>query len=166
MSRSFHSSIESSLTAQQIYEAYSSRDFATARLSDTGGQAQMESFVVDGGTVRVVVVQDLAGAVLPGPMKRVHPGGLTIVQTQSWSPVRDQRLCGEVRIEARGVRGSGTGRLVLAPERDAERIACSATFEFKVPLVGGTLENLFGRQFVDQMPESLQVISKWLDEHA
>lgn len=166
MSRSFHCSVESSLTVQQINDAYSSLDFWLARMSETGGSTEMESFdVTPDGTVRTVVAQDVGGAVLPGPFKRLYPGGFRIVQSQSWAIEHGEKFCGDVRFEARGARGSGTSRLVLARAPDAEQITCTGTTQFKVPMVGGTLETLFSGQMVDQMPELLRFIATWVDEH-
>jgi hypothetical protein len=167
MSRSFHCSVESSVTVQEIHTAFCERDYWLARLAAAGGAADLDSF--DVGTdscVRVVIVQGVRNNLLPKPFGRLYPLGLEVVQEQTWMLGRDARICGEVRTEARGARGSGLGTLVMAQTRDGARLKCTGIFDFKVPLVGGQLENYFGRQMVDQTPELVRFTTKWVDEHA
>lgn len=52
------------------------------------------------------------------------------------------RLRGEVSIEPHGAPGSAAGTALLVPTRNGSRLKCNATVEFKVPLVGGTIESM------------------------
>lgn len=167
MARSFSCEVESPLSVEQMHTAFLERDFWQARLEDTGGGVVLESFELrEDGSVRVVIAQQVAGSVLPGPFGKRYPRGLEVVQGQTWSLGTGQKLLGDVRTEARGVRGSGRGRLELATPRDDGKVSCTGTFEFKVPLVGGTLENLFGRQLIDTTPGLLDFIARWLGEQS
>jgi hypothetical protein len=165
MARSFSCEVESPLSVDEIHGAFRERDFWQARLEDAAGGALLESFEQrPDGSVHVVVAQQVAGSVLPGPIGRRYPRGLEVVQGQTWSVGGADKLVGEVRTEARGLPGSGRSRLELATPRDDGTVACTGTFEFKVPLVGGTLENLFGRQLIDSTPGLLDFIARWLRE--
>lgn len=167
MSRSFGCSVESSVTVQQLHAAFSERDYWLARLAAYGSTAELESFAVGAnGCVRVSIVQDVRNNLLPKPIGKIYPGGLEVVQGQVWTLDRGARVCGEVRTAARGALGSGLSRLVMVPARDGEGLTCTGTFEFKVPLVGGQLENYFGRQMVDQTPELLRFTKSWIEGHA
>ena len=166
MSRSFHCSVESSVTVQEIHTAFCERDYWLARLAAAGGAADLDSFDVGTGScVRVVIVQGVRNNLLPSPSEGCIPSGWKWCRP-TWMLGRDARICGEVRTEARGARGSGLGTLVMAQTHDGARLTCTGIFDFKVPLVGGQLENYFGRQMVDQTPELVRFTTKWVDEHA
>ena len=73
---------------------------------------------------------------------------------------------GEISTAARGAPGSGLGTVLLAPAQNGSRLKCTATVEFKVPLIGGKIESYVGRQMVEQTPVMLRFTAKWITEHA
>ena len=74
------------------------------------------------------------------------------------------------RIEHRGKpteRAVECGDLaVLAPAESGSRLNCTATVEFKVPLVGGKIEGLIGRLIVPQFSIIQRFTAKWITENA
>ena len=112
------------------------------------------------------LVESSVNSVLPRPFGKLYPRGLEVAQGQTWTLDGGARVRGEVRTEARGALGSGLSTFVMAPAHNGARVKCTGTFDFKVPLVGGQLENYFGRQRVDQTPELLRFTMKWIEEHA
>ncbi len=73
---------------------------------------------------------------------------------------------GEVGIAARGAPGSGRGTALLAPSENGSCLKCTATVEFKVPLVGGKVEGLMGRLMVPQFSVIQRFTAKWIAENA
>ena len=55
---------------------------------------------------------------------------------------------------------------MLAPAQNGSRLKCIATVEFKIPLVGGKIENLVGRQLAKQFSVIQGFTAKWITEHA
>ena len=83
---------------------------------------------------------------------------------------REQLTCGRVRgevsIATRGAPGSGLGTVLLAPAQNGSRMNCTATVEFKVPLVGGKIESVMGRSLAQQFSVIQRFTAKWITEHA
>ena len=128
-----------------------------------GGFGKLDSLIVDtGGSVSVVVVQDLRHESLPGLVARFFPRSWQVVQTETWTPIGDGRVQGEVGIAARGAPGSGSGAALLAPAPRGSRLTCTATVEFKVPLVGGKIESLMGHSLVQQISVIQRFTAKWI----
>ena len=73
---------------------------------------------------------------------------------------------GEVSTAARGALGSGFGTVLMAPAKNGSGLKCTATVEFKVPLIGGKIESYVGRQMVEETPVMLRFTTKWITEHA
>jgi hypothetical protein len=42
----------------------------------------------------------------------------------------------------------------------------TVTVEFKVPLIGGKIESIIGRQLVEQISSILRFTAKWITEQA
>lgn len=165
MTKTFDCSVESPVSVQQIHAAYSDRNYWEARLSPHKEMVELRSFDVDAsGTVRATVVQDLRNAVLPPPFGKLYPRGLELVQSETWTIDQGDTVRGEIRLKAHGAPGSGRTSVLIAPSRNGERLDCSATVQVKVPLLGGKLESLFGRQMMDQIPATLSFITEWIGE--
>jgi hypothetical protein len=167
MPRSFDFSVESSVSVEQIHSAFSEEDYWLARLAAYGGIGRLDSLIIGGdGSVTVVIIQDLRHDWLPGLVAKLYPADLKVVQNETWSPIDGGQVRGEVSIAARGAPGSGLGAALLAPAQNGSRLKCTATVEFKVPLVGGKIESFIGRQLVEQIAEIQRFTTKWITEHA
>ena len=163
MPRSFDVSVDSPASVEQVHSAFGDEDYWLARLAAFGGPALESLIVDDDGTVRVTTTQDLGRDGLPGMVAKFYRRDLKILRTETWRPSaissrRDQR---------RGVRGAGIrfGAAVVAPTGDGSRLTLTGTVEFKVPLVGGTIESFIARQFADGIPEIQHFTTKWVTEH-
>jgi uncharacterized protein DUF2505 len=87
------------------------------------------------------------------------------VQKEAWSPIDGDKVRGEVSFAPRGAPGSGLGAAIRT---DAERLAPEGhrTVEFKVPLIGGKIESVIGRQLVEHISAILRFTAKWITEQA
>ncbi|MBJ7341377.1 DUF2505 domain-containing protein [Mycolicibacterium sp.] len=166
MPRSTDFSVESPATVEQIRWAFAEEEYWRARLTEFGG-GRLHSLTIDAdGAVTVVVIYELGNDGLPGLVAKFHPLNWQVVQTETWSPVDRGRVRGEVRQEARGAPGSGLGIVVLAPAKKGSRMKCSATVEFKIPVVGGKIEGLMCRQLAEQTAVIQRFTAGWIDQHA
>jgi hypothetical protein len=55
---------------------------------------------------------------------------------------------------------------LLAPAQNGSRLKCTATVEFNVPLIGGKIESMIGRQLVEQISALHRFTAEWITEHA
>jgi hypothetical protein len=167
MPRSFDWSVESSASVEQLHSAFSEEDYWLARLAAFGGIGMLDSLIIGADrSVTVVIIQDLRHELLPGVVAKLYPRELKVVHNETWSPIGGGLVRGEVSMAARGAPGSGLGTALLAPAQNGSRLKCTATVEFKVPLVGGKIESFIGRQVVEQISVVQRFTTKWITEHA
>ncbi len=166
MPRSFDLLFESTASVEQVFAAFGDKDYWLARLAAFGGDKYLDSFVVgDDGTVRVVVTEDLRRGKLPSLLTKFYRGDLNIVSTDEWTPSYDGQVTGQINVAVIGAPGSGRGTAVLAPSGSGSRMTFNATVEFKVPLVGGTIEAFIAREFARWIPEFQRFTTEWIGEH-
>ncbi len=167
MPRSFDFTVESSASVEAIRWAYSEEDYWLARLAASGGIGRLDSFMVDADdSVAVAIVQDLRQELLPGIAARFYPRTWQMKHHESWRPIDSGRVHGEISIMAHGAPGSGIGTAVLAPSRKGSCMTGTATVEFNVPLIGGQVESLIGRQLVKEITDLQRFTAEWISEHA
>jgi hypothetical protein len=159
--------VESSATVEQIHWAFSEADYWLARIAATGGFGRLDSLSVraDGG-VAVAIVHELRHEGLPKPVAKFFPRDWQVVQDETWTPTKGGVVRGEVGIETHGAPGAGHGIALLAPARRGSTLKCTATVEFKVPFVGGTIENLIGRLMIPGLSGVQDFTGKWIAEHS
>jgi Protein of unknown function (DUF2505) len=167
MPRSVDFSVESSASVEQIRSAFAKEDYWRARLAAFGGLGRLDSLIIDAdGAVIVAVIHELRHEGLPGLVARFFPRDWQVVQNETWSPIVGGLVRGEVSIASHGAPGSGFGTALLAPARNGSRLKCTATVEFKVPLIGGKIEGLIGRQLAQQFSVIGGFTAKWITENA
>jgi hypothetical protein len=166
MARSFDVAVDSPASVEQVHAAISDEDYWLARLATLNGSTTLESLVVeDDRTVRVATTQDLGRDLLPGIVSKFYRRDLTVRHTETWRPKGDQ-LCAEVRVAVSGAPGSGSGSASVAPTQGGSLLTFTGTVEFKVPVVGGTIENFIAREFAQGIPNIQEFTAKWVTEHA
>lgn len=167
MPRSFDVSFDSAASVEQVHSAFGAEDYWLARLATFGGSKALDSLTVDpDGTVRVVVTEDLRHGALPGILTTFYRGDLNVVSTEKWAPIGEGRVSGEIGVAVTGAPGSGHGQAVLSPLGNGSRLIFTATVQFKVPLVGGTVESFIAREFAQGIPEIQRFTTRWVGEHA
>jgi hypothetical protein len=168
MPRSFDFTIESPASVEQIHSALAEEDYWLARLAALGGGISKLDSLITGtdGSVAVVIVQDARAQGLPKLVAKFYPRNWQVVQKETWRPIDGGLVRGEVSIVTHGAPGSGFGTALVEPAQNGSRLNCTATVEFKVPLVGGKVESLIGRQLAKQFSVILRFTTKWITEHA
>jgi hypothetical protein len=166
MPRSFDVSADSPATVQQIHSAFSDEDYWLARLASMGGSTALESLIVDDDqTVRVATTQDLGRDLVPGIVAKFYRRDLKVRHTETWRRL-DGQLHGQISVAVSGAPGSGSGAALVAPTREGSRLTFEGSVEFKVPIVGGTIESFIAREFARGIPDIPHFITKWVTEHA
>jgi hypothetical protein len=166
MPRSFDVSADSPATVEQVHWAFSDEDYWLARLATMNGSTALESLSVDDDqTVRVATTQDLGRDLVPGIVAKFYRRDLKVRHTETWTPI-DGQLRGRINVEVSGAPGSGSGAALVAPTHDGSRLTFEGSVEFKVPLVGGTIESFIAREFARGIPDIQYFITKWVTEHA
>jgi hypothetical protein len=167
MPRSIEVSFESPAAVEEVHAVFGRRDYWQDRLAAFGGAKTLEVLDVDsGGTVTVVVSEDLKQDALPGPLAKLYRGDLRVRSTEVWKPVGDGRVRAEIAVAVQGAPGSGAGTALLAPRGAGSELSLSATIEFNVPLVGGRIEGVVARQFADGFADIHRFTDKWIAERA
>ncbi|KUI18875.1 hypothetical protein AU193_06930 [Mycobacterium sp. GA-1285] len=165
MSRSFDFAVESAATVEQIHSAFCATEYWRSRLKAFGGFGRLDSLVTnDDGSVDIVVVQDLRRDGLPRLVARFFPGSWRVVQNESWCPAAGGRVRGKVCISTHGAPGSGSGDILLSPAPSGSTLECSATVEFRVPLVGAKIEFIMGHLLTQQISTIQRFTAEWIAE--
>ncbi|MDZ4232454.1 MAG: DUF2505 domain-containing protein [Dietzia sp.] len=167
MPRSVDFCVDSPARVEQIHWAFSEQGYWQARLAAAGGFGRLDSLLVGpDGDVTVMIVHDLHPDGLPGPVAKFFPRDWQVVQDETWRPVGGGLVLGEVGIATHGAPGRGHGTAVLAPAQNGSRLKCTATVEFKVPLVGGKIESLIGRLLGPQFSMLQRFTADWIERHS
>jgi hypothetical protein len=167
MPRSFDVSFDSPASVEQIHSAFADEQYWLARLAAFGGNKALESLTVGSdGTVSAVVTEDLRHGGLPTILTTFYRGDLNIVSKETWAPIGDGCVSGEIGVAVIGAPGSGHGAAMLVPSVNGSRLTIAVTVEFKVPLVGGKVESFIAREFARGLPEIQRFTNTWIGEHA
>jgi Protein of unknown function (DUF2505) len=166
MARSFDIVTESPASVEQIHSAFGREDYWLARLEPGGATTTLDSLIVDDdGTVTARVTQHLGRQLLPGPVATLIAGDLKIVHTETWRPVGDGQVRGQVRVAASPGLGSGDAEAWLEPSGNGSQMRFVLRVEVKIPLLGGKLEKSMGAGLIKNIPVLQQFTARWIAEH-
>src|ERR1700755_2090046 len=103
MPRSFDILTQSPASVEQIHAAFGREDYWLARIAAGDATTTLDSLIVDAdGTVTVRVTQYLGRQLLHGLVAKFVPGDLKILNCETWRPVGDRQVRGQVNISAAG----------------------------------------------------------------
>lgn len=166
MTRSIDFAVDSPARVDQIHWAFSQEGYWRARMKAFGGMGKLKSLDVSSdGSVAVTVLHDLHPDGLPKAFAGFFPRNWQVVQEELWCPADGGLVRGEVDITTHGAPGSGRGTAVLSPTAVGSRLNCTATVNFKVPLVGGKIEGMIGRLMVPQFAVIQRFTAKWISQN-
>lgn len=167
MPRSFDVSTESPATVEQIHAAFGREDYWVARIAAGAATTTLDSLIVDtDGTVTVRATQHLGRQLLPGPIAKVVPGELKLLHHETWTPVGDREVRGQVNVSAFGGIGSGGAEAWMTPAGGGATLRFAVKVEVKIPLVGGRLEKSIGAGLAESIPALERFTTTWIEEHA
>ncbi|MGA7052694.1 MAG: DUF2505 domain-containing protein [Mycobacterium sp.] len=167
MAHSFDIVTESPASVEQLHAVFGREDYWLARCAASGLPTTLDSLIVDGdGTVTVHITQHLGRQLLPGVVAKLVPGDLKIMGSETWSPVGDRQVRGQVSVSAPGGLGSGGAEAWLAPAGNGSQLRFAGRVEVKIPLVGGKLEKTLGAGMAESIPAAQRFTTTWISEHA
>ena len=169
MSRSFDILTESPASVEQILAAFGREDYWLARIAvgDASITTTLDSLLVDAdGTVTVRATQHLGRQLLPGLVARFVPGDLKIMNCETWRPVGDRQVRGQVNVSMSGGFGSCSAEAWLAPASNGSQLRYAVRVDVKIPLVGGKLESSIGAGLAESIPAAQRFTTTWIAEHA
>jgi hypothetical protein len=169
MPRSFDMAAEYEGSVEQVHQAFSDQTYWLERLADSGADgATLDSMKVDDhGGIDVVTTQVLHAGRLPGMVTQFHPGDLSIVREEAWTPVSDGRATATVTGAIPGAPVTLTGTAELAPANSGgSRLQFTASVEVRIPLVGGKVENFIGSQLVELLIAEQRFTTAWIKDNA
>ncbi len=167
MPRPFEVTLRSPASVDEVHAAFGDPVYWRARLDHFGGAKTLESLDVGpGGTVTVVVMEDLRHGALPGILATLYRGDLNIRSTEVWKQDGDGGVRGDIDVAVTGAPGSGSGTALLAPSEEGSKLRLSGKVEFKVPLVGGRVESYVAGQFIEGFADINSFTTAWIAERA
>ncbi|MCB0930629.1 MAG: DUF2505 domain-containing protein [Mycobacterium sp.] len=169
MARSFDVSTVNRASVEEVRSALGSEQYWLDRLEAYGGNGAitLDSLVVntDGG-IALATTQDLRRGVLPAPFSNALPSRLTLLRAETWRPLGDGRVSGEVLISASGLAGSALGTADLAPAPQGSSLRFAGSVTVGIPLVGGQIEKFIAALIVKEIPGVGRFTSDWIATHA
>jgi len=167
MARKVVFAVDSAASVEQIHRAFCDERYWRARLKKFGGFGRLDTLTVEpDGTASVVVTQNLRPESLPALVSRFFPREWKVVQSETWRPVPGGEVHGDVAITTYGAPGSGSGRIVVGPVPAGARLDCTATVEFRAPLVGRSIETVMGTLLAQQIGVIGKFTTTWIAESA
>jgi hypothetical protein len=168
MSRSFDILTQSPASVEQIQAAFGRENYWLARIAAGGATTTtLDSLIVDAdGTVTVRITQHLGRQLLPELVAKFVPGELKILNCETWTPVGNRQVRGQVNISVSGGLGSGRAEAWMAPASNGSQLRYAWRVEVKIPLVGGKLEKSIGAGLAESIPAVQRFTTTWIAEHA
>ncbi len=172
MPRSFDISVDYGGSVEQVHTAFRDRQYWLARLADSGvDDATLDAFALDpagmAGGVTVSTTQVLRADRLPAVVGQFHRGDLRIERRETWSPVSTGQATATVdgAVAAAPVVLNGAATLSAGAGAGA-RLDFHVTVEVRIPLVGGKIESLIGKQLVDLVIAEQRFTTTWIAENS
>jgi Protein of unknown function (DUF2505) len=88
------------------------------------------------------------------------------VHSETWRPVGDRQVRGQVRVSASPGLGSGRAEAWLKPAGNGSQMRFIVKVEVKIPLLGGKLEKSMGAGLAQNIPALERFTTTWIAEHA
>ena len=166
MPRSFDVSVDSPASVEEILAAFGEADYWQARLGAFDGAGTLDVLTVGSdNTVDVAFTVSLLRDRLPEVITRFQRSELALVHHQKWSPLRGDRVRGEVRVDVSGAPVTALGQALLAPAQYGSRLTMTTSVAVKIPLVGGAIESAIASRVGDDINKYHHFTGEWITEN-
>ena len=156
--------IESRL--ETVFTSYADEAFWHDRLSTVGSPADtLDDFVVTSESISVTVTQVIPAEDIPDLARKVLPGQLTIVRTNTFTGFDGERFSGTARAEAAGGLGLIDGGAEAVSEGGLALESVSGKVKVSVPLLGGKLEKLVISHLTHLFAAEYEHLNRWVSRH-
>lgn len=150
-----------------VYAALVDPDYLADRLAVLGGQgAELVEHEAGPDGAEYRVKHGVAAKDLPGVVRSLLGGDLTIDRRETWRPDGAGRYTGTILVTIPGMPGELTGehRLTAVEAGDTERVIIG-TVKVPIPLVGGKVEESVGGQIRQLLDAEHAFTEEWLGKH-
>ena len=152
--------------AEQVFAAMTDPEYLQARLRELGGpgSALLEHEATPDGA-RYRLRQGLAESDLPPVVGKVVGGDLAIERTETLRRTTPGAYSGDVDVAIGGVPASAAGTMTLTDEPGGSEFAVHADVTVRVPLIGGTIEEIVATQVRRLLEAETGFTVRWLGSH-
>lgn len=166
MPKTFEVDVESPISTARVLDAFGTAAYWHDRFDAFGTSTVVDQLTVhDTGRVDIITVQDLRRDGLPSLLTKVYRGDLQVKTTETWIPLGNGDVTGELVVEVIGAPGSGGGSARMTPHHSGSHLTFSGVVRFPVPVVGGRIESYVGEQFSQHIPEIQDFTTDWVRAH-
>lgn len=166
MPRSFDLAAEYGGGVEQVHSAFSDERYWLARLANSGADTATLDTIArdDDGNLQISTTQALRRSRLPAWVTQFHRGDVEIVRHETWGPLQGAKARADVAGTVSGAPVTLTGSAVLTAKGAGSRLMVGTTVEVRIPLVGGTIENLIGVLLGQLVAAEQRFTTAWLEE--
>lgn len=167
MPRTFDLEAEFPTSVEQIHSTFGDEGYWRARLAaNDAGSATLDSLELDtAGATHVVTTVRLLSERVPKLFAQLYVGELELVHRETWEPIDDGKVRGQIRYTLPGTPLNAIGAALLIPVGTGARLNCAATVTAKVPLIGGRIESFVGTRFAEGIALTQTFTTEWINEH-
>lgn len=152
--------------AADVFAAQTDPEALRARLAEIGGKnATLADHEATTDGVRYTLLQGLGGEQLPGIVRTIHQGDLTVERRHTWSRAGDDRYTGTISVHVSGVPGRIEARTEITPQGDGSIQVTRGEVTVHIPLVGGKLESFVSEQVTGLLEHEAGFTASWLAGH-
>ncbi|WP_433601114.1 DUF2505 domain-containing protein [Nocardia sp. CA-135953] len=143
-----------------VRAAFADEQYWKDRIAEVGGDnARLDSVTVNGGQVKVEMVQVIAADLLPAAITAVRPGDLIIPRTESWT---GDSATFTARVE--GAPAEVNGTIELTADGSGSVAETKGTIEVKIPLFGAKIETAIAERLTELLANEEEFTNNWLAE--
>ncbi|MGA9374591.1 MAG: DUF2505 domain-containing protein [Mycobacterium sp.] len=168
MPRSYDLAADYGCSVALVHGAFADKTYWLERLEASGCDAATLDYLAIGedGCLDIATTQTVSSSRLPGLIRQLRAGDLTLIRAESWSPVRDGRAAGTITGTAPGAPVNFSGKAVLSTTDAGTHLDVHATVEVRIPLVGGKAEEFIGGQLAEMVRLEQEFTSAWITDRA
>jgi len=149
---------------RSLLDLLTDEQFLRERGTRYGGRGEAHVDRPD-GTIVVRVPRQLPVDAVPGPLRQFVGSG-TLVQTDTWSQIADDRIVGTWTADVGRSPMTLRGTHEITATEGGCRYVVSADVKVKIPFVGGAVENLVGDRLAELVRNEQAFVSTWLEGQA
>jgi hypothetical protein len=164
MARKFEFTEEFDVTPAVAHAALTDRTLWDKRVADTSGRVDIDFRNLPDGGFTVTLKEGVGAQMLPGVIKKVIRGDLTIIRTDTWGPLEGDHASGTLTGGSSGLPSKVEGTFVLAPSAAGSTLTLKGKAEVKIPLVGGKIEGMVVDMIGKLVHNESKQARRWLDE--
>jgi hypothetical protein len=148
-----------------VYTALVSPEYLRARLDRLGGKgAELVEHHVVGDEVRYLLRHGVAAENIPGAVRALVGGDITIDRKETWRPHEDAYL-GAVQVTIPGMPGEMSGQQRLSALGSGSELVVLGSVSVPIPLFGGKIEETVAEQIRSLLDAEAGFTATWLREH-